>query len=168
VSARRPELDGTPPVTALRDYLNHYWIGNQITYQEKTSRRRRKQDEWLVFGTISLFALTLFAAIFHIVINRYHPFDLTPKEENILLLASITIPAVGGAFHGFGAQRQFRRHSERYRTMAGVLGEVRAEMTEATTLGQVREVAAETEQVMREENSDWFGVMRFHDMELIT
>ena len=33
---------------------------------------------------------------------------------------------------------------------------------------QVREVAAETEQVMREENSDWFGVMRFHDMELIT
>jgi len=52
--------------------------------------------------------------------------------------------------------------------MAGVLGQVRAEMTEATTLGQVREVAAATEQVMREENSDWFGVMRFHDMELIT
>ena len=119
-------------------------------------------------GTISIFALTLFAAIFHIVINHYHPFDLTPKEENILLLASITFPAVGGAFHGFGAQRQFRRHSERYRTMAGVLGQVRAEMTEATTLGQVREAAAATEQVMREENSDWFGVMRFHDMELIT
>ncbi len=168
VSARRPELDGTPPVTALRDYLNDYWIGSQITYQEKASRLRRKYDEWLVFGTISIFALTLFAAIFHIVINHYHPFDLTPKEENILLLASITFPAVGGAFHGFGAQRQFRRHSERYRTMAGVLGQVRAEMTEATTLGQVREAAAATEQVMREENSDWFGVMRFHDMELIT
>jgi hypothetical protein len=41
-------------------------------------------------------------------------------------------------------------------------------MTEAITLGQVREVAAATERVMREENSDWFGVMRFHDMELIT
>ena len=41
-------------------------------------------------------------------------------------------------------------------------------MTAATTLEQVREVAAATEQVMREENSDWFGVMRFHDMELIT
>jgi hypothetical protein len=33
---------------------------------------------------------------------------------------------------------------------------------------QVRDVAAATEQIMREENSDWFGVMRFHDMELIT
>jgi hypothetical protein len=52
--------------------------------------------------------------------------------------------------------------------MAGVLAEVQAEMTDATTIEQVRDVAAATEQIMREENSDWFGVMRFHDMELIT
>jgi hypothetical protein len=36
------------------------------------------------------------------------------------------------------------------------------------TLEQVQEVAAETEQIMHEESSDWFVVMRFHDMELIT
>jgi hypothetical protein len=41
-------------------------------------------------------------------------------------------------------------------------------MTDAATIDEVRKVAAATEQVMREENSDWFGVMRFHDMELIT
>ena len=41
-------------------------------------------------------------------------------------------------------------------------------MAETTTLEQVREVAAETERIMREEHSDSFGVMRFHDMELIT
>ena len=41
-------------------------------------------------------------------------------------------------------------------------------LADATTIEQIREVAAATEQVMREENSDWFGVMRFHDMELIT
>ena len=52
--------------------------------------------------------------------------------------------------------------------MAGVLAQVHREMADATTLEQVQKVAAETEQVMREENSDWFGVMRFHDMELIT
>jgi hypothetical protein len=52
--------------------------------------------------------------------------------------------------------------------MAGVLAQVQAEMTDAATIEQVREVAAATEQAMREENSDWFGVMRFHDMELIT
>ena len=49
-----------------------------------------------------------------------------------------------------------------------MLAQAKREMAEAITLGQVREVAADTEQIMREENSDWFGVMRFHDMELIT
>jgi hypothetical protein len=62
----------------------------------------------------------------------------------------------------------FRRNSERYRTMAGVLAQVRTDMSEATELKEVQEVARETERVMREENSDWFGVMRFHDIELIT
>jgi hypothetical protein len=52
--------------------------------------------------------------------------------------------------------------------MVGVLTQVQADMREATTLEQVRAAAAETERVMCEENSDWFGVMRFHDMELIT
>ncbi len=37
--------------------------------------------------------------------------------------------------------------------MAGVLAQVQAQMTDATTIEQVREVAA-AEQVMREENSD--------------
>jgi hypothetical protein len=52
--------------------------------------------------------------------------------------------------------------------MAGVLAQVRTDMSEATELKEVQEVARETERVMREENSDWFGVMRFHDIELIT
>ena len=82
-------------------------------------------------------------------------------------MVAISGPGVGAAFHGIGRQRQFRRHSERYRRMAGVLEQVQREMAEAVTLEQVREVAAETEQIMREENN-WFGVMRFHDMELIT
>ena len=167
VSARRPELDGTPPVTALRDYLNDYWIGSQITYQEKASRLRRKYDEWLVFGTVSIFALTLFAAIFHIVINHYHPFDLTPKEEKMscwppspsrrsavlstgsaLSARSAAIPNAIGPWRGTrpGTGRDDRSHHGR--TGPG---------------GRGRD-----EQVMREENSDWFGVMRFHDMELIT
>ena len=49
-----------------------------------------------------------------------------------------------------------------------MLAQMEDEMAKATTLEQVQDVAAETEQVAREENSDWFGVMRFHDIELIT
>jgi hypothetical protein len=52
--------------------------------------------------------------------------------------------------------------------MVGLLRQLRQELEDAGTLEELRQVAAETEQIMREENSDWFGVMRFLDMELIT
>jgi SMODS and SLOG-associating 2TM effector domain 1 len=164
VSARRPELDsGAPPVRALRDYLTHCWIENQISYQEKTSRRQHTIEHRLIRLTEFLFSVTLVAAFVHIFAGAIHGF-----WEHFIVVVSIAVPAFGAAVHGFSTQRQFRRHSERYRRMAGVLAQVQAEMTDATTIEQVRDVAAATEQIMREENSDWFGVMRFHDMELIT
>ena len=174
VTARRPELEAEPPVKALRDYLNRYWIGSQISYQEKASRKQRGFDDRLIRATELLFALTLVAAGVHIFAGQiFAAAPHTAREspgfwEEFLIVFSITVPAVGAAFHGFGTQRQFRRHSQSYRRMAGVLAQVQAHMIDATTIEQIREVAAETEQVMREENSDWFGVMRFHDMELIT
>ncbi len=173
--ARRPGLDdGPPPVGALRDYLKRYWIDSQVSYQEKTSRKQRRFDERLVRATELLFLLTLIAACIHIFGGHFfHAMGITSKDalkfwEELLVVVAITVPAVGAAFHGIGTQRQFRRHSERYRRMADVLVQVQHEMAAATTLKQVQKVAAETEQIMREENSDWFGVMRFHDMELIT
>jgi SMODS and SLOG-associating 2TM effector domain 1 len=174
VTARRPELEAEPPVKALRDYLNRYWIGSQISYQEKASSKQRGFDDRLIRATELLFALTLVAAGVHIFAGQiFAAAPHTAREspgfwEGFLIVFSITVPAVGAAFHGFGTQRQFRRHSQSYRRMAGVLAQVQAHMVDATTIEQIREVAAETEQVMREENSDWFGVMRFHDMELIT
>ena len=175
VMARRPGLDdGPPPVDALRDYLRRRWIDSQISYQEKTSRKQRRFDDRLVWATVSLFWLTLIVACIHIFGGHFfHAMGITREDsvafwEELLVVVAITVPAVGAAFHGIGTQRQFRRHSERYRRMADVLAQVQHEMAAATTLKQVQKVAAETEQIMREENSDWFGVMRFHDMELIT
>jgi hypothetical protein len=171
VSARRPALDDGPPqVKELRDYLNHYWIESQASYQEKTSGKQRTFDDRLARATESLFLLTLVAACVHIFGGLIFPTggDSPGFWEELLVVVAVTVPAVGAAFHGIGTQRQFRRHAERYRRMAGVLAQVQRDMAEATTLEQVREMAAETEQIMREENSDWFGVMRFHDMELIT
>jgi nucleoside 2-deoxyribosyltransferase len=172
VAARRPELRaGDPPVAALRDYLNRYWVESQISYQGKTSGRQHAWEHGLIRATELLFMVTLAAAAVHIFAGLIFSAPVKGRVgfwEGILVVVSITVPAFGAAVHAFSTQRQFRRHSERYRRMAGVLAQVQAEMTAATTMEQVREVAAATEQVMREENSDWFGVMRFHDMELIT
>jgi hypothetical protein len=164
VSARRPELDtAVPPVRALRDYLNRYWIHSQISYHEKTSRRQHTFEYRLIRLTEFLFLVTLVAAFVHIFAGT-----ILGPWERFLIVVSISVPAFGAAVHGFGTLRQFRRHGESYRRMAGVLSGLQAEMNDATTIEQIQDFAATTEQIMREENSDWFGVMRFHDMELIT
>ncbi len=48
------------------------------------------------------------------------------------------------------------------------LVQLRDQMNEAESLAQIRHIAANVERSMREESNDWFGVMRFHDIELIT
>jgi hypothetical protein len=167
VIARRPQLDAkSAPLDELRDYLKRHWIEGQISYQTRSSRQQRASDRWLAWMVRILFSVTLVAALVHSIGS--YIFTVPEGWKNALLIASITFPAIGAGLHGYGAQRQFRRHSERYRTMAGVLAQARADMAGATTIYQVQDVARETERIVREENSDWFGVMRFHDIELIT
>ena len=167
VMAHRPDMDPSPGVASLRDYLNQYWIGSQVSYHENTARRQRKWDERLVRATGLLFGITAVAAVLHMLGVGGHGAHES-HWATLLVVLSISVPAIGAAVHGIGAQRQFRRHSQRYSRMAGLLARLREEMSRAASLERVREVAAETERVMREENSDWFGVMRFYDMELIT
>jgi len=52
--------------------------------------------------------------------------------------------------------------------MANLLSQLREEMDVARSLEEIQVVARDVEHVMREENNDWFGVVRFHDVELIT
>jgi hypothetical protein len=52
--------------------------------------------------------------------------------------------------------------------MAGLLRQLESDMHRAQSLHWIHEIATDAERLMRAENSDWFGVMRFHDVELIT
>jgi hypothetical protein len=78
------------------------------------------------------------------------------------------VPAIGAAVHGIRTQSEFRRHCQRYQRMAGLLRQLDADMSRAVSITVIHKIAADAEHLMRAENSDWFGVMRFHDVELIT
>jgi hypothetical protein len=168
VVTHRPEIGtGSPEVASLRRYLSHYWIGGQIGYHQKAARRHRARDDALTRATALLFSFTLVAAVLHMAGIGEHGTHRTHLAL-LLVVASISIPAIGAAVHGISTQRQFRRQADRYQRMAGLLAQLQEEMDNAESVERVRQLAADTERVMREENSDWFGVMRFHDMELIT
>jgi len=50
--------------------------------------------------------------------------------------------------------------------MAHYLGSISARLGTAPDMETVRAIAAEAEDLMFDENRDWFGVMRFHPIEL--
>ena len=168
ITARRPEVRfGPADVAALRGYLSERWIGAQIRYHEATARRQGAWDSRLFAATGVLFLITAVAAFLHLLGWGEHHGDAT-EFGLLLIVLSICVPAIGAAVHGIRTQSEFRRHCQRYQRMAGLLRQLDADMGRADSIAMIHEIAADAEHLMRAENSDWFGVMRFHDVELIT
>jgi hypothetical protein len=168
IMARRPEVRLAPgDVVPLRDYLSERWIGAQIRYHENTARRQGGWDSRLFAATGVLFMITAVAAFLHLLGWGEHHGEAS-KFGLLLIVLSICVPAIGAAVHGIRTQSEFRRHCQRYQRMAGLLRQLDTDMGRADSVTGIHEIAADAEQLMRAENSDWFGVMRFHDVELIT
>jgi hypothetical protein len=168
VTALRPEVRlGPGDIGPLREYLCDRWIRAQIRYHEKSARQQGAWDGRLFAATGVLFAITAVAAFLHLLGWGEHAGEAS-ELGLVLIVLSICVPAVGAALHGIRTQSEFRRHCQRYQRMAGLLRQLEADLSRAQSIEWIHEIAADAERVMRAENSDWFGVMRFHDVELIT
>jgi SMODS and SLOG-associating 2TM effector domain 1 len=166
VTSRRPQLE-LADIQGTRRFLSRHWLENQVSYHSKLAKRHHRAEERIFRATGALFAVTMIAAILHMLRIG----DSAGHASNwplLFVVLSISIPALGAALHGIGAQRQYRRHADRCHRMSMLLGQLRVELDGANDIRTIQELAAETERIMREENNDWFGAMRFYDMELIT
>ncbi len=168
VTALRPRARiGPSDLGPLRDYLCDRWIAAQIRYHEKSAREQGRWDSRLFAATGVLFAITAVAAFLHLLGWGEHA-GKASELGLVLIVLSICVPAIGAALHGIRTQSEFRRHAQRYERMGVLLRQVAADLSRAQSIEWIHEIAADAERVMRAENSDWFGVMRFHDVELIT
>lgn len=168
VVARRPPVPLSPSdVPSLKQYLIDHWIRSQIRYHQKSARRQGTWETRLYLATSIIFGINLIAAVLH-MLGTGQDADRDTTWGLLLIVLSIGMPTIGAAVHGIRTQAQFRQHCQRYRRMAQLLEGLETKLQRARTLERIREVAIETERVMREETSAWFGVMRFHDIELIS
>ncbi len=166
VTSRRPALQA-PDLYSIRQFLSKYWLSHQINYHSKLAKRHGHSDNRIFHITGLLFGITMIAAILH-MLRVGDSATHTSYWPLLFVVLSISIPAVGAALHGLGAQRQYRRHADRCDRMSRLLGQLNQVLATAESIKSVQEVAVETERIMREENNDWFGAMRLYDMELIT
>jgi len=156
--------EGDVPV--LRDFLAEAWIDDQRAFYARAGKRSGTRHLWLGRTIGVLFApmvITLVLNSAKIIQSRsYDPFNWS----NIVVITSTSLAALGAALTGIRAHREYQSTARRFSQLEQYLQGLKERMVKAKNLTAVRRVAAEVEQVMLEENRDWFLVMRFHGFEL--
>jgi hypothetical protein len=148
-------------VGPLQRFLAESWIEDQIRYHRATSK---KCDRWHTYTRHAMLALFLVSVVFSIAhsVNwlggQHGPFGVWG-------FLSIGIPALIAGVGTFVAQREYQQHAIRYDQMARRLSQFKVKMESAENLLSVQELALETERVMRQENGEWFSVVRLHDLQ---
>jgi hypothetical protein len=167
VWGRRPQVEvSESAVEGLRRFLAEAWIQDQINYHRRMSRKHGMRHLRLSRTTEFLFGATVLAAVLHALGLGGGGSAEPVSWANLLILLAIAMPALGAAVSGIRDQRDYLRHSERFGRMAHYLQSTKMRMEAAPDIETVREIAAEAEGLMLEENRDWFVVLKFHDFEL--
>jgi len=165
---RRPSVPTTDEyMRQARDYLAETWIDDQARYHRRRSKDHEHHGRRFEITIFVLFLLAFAVALVH---TFSKPESIAERKSAgwIVIQLSIVVPVIGASVHGISTQREFRRHAMRYERMAKLLSDLARDMRMATDSQRIGQLAADAERLIRDENSDWFGVMRFHDVELIT
>jgi SMODS and SLOG-associating 2TM effector domain 1/SMODS and SLOG-associating 2TM effector domain 3 len=151
-----------PDLAALKRFLCDTWLEHQRDYHSRTSERHHRRDRVISRAVVLLFAATLIAAVVHAITRARGDWGAS------LTFLTIVLPALAAAMGGIREQREYQRSAERSRDMARDLEAAKQRMASAPDRSAVQAVAARTAVAVLGENRDWFGTMRFHEIELPT
>jgi putative Ca2+/H+ antiporter (TMEM165/GDT1 family) len=163
----RPRVDmAESDAEGLKRFLAKAWIEDQARFHSSTSAKYQWRHVRLGYITALLFVATFSVALLHAVGVGGDSSAKPLSWSNLLIFLAISMPALGAALSGIRAEREYLRNSERYGRMVHYLEDVGRRISAATNFETIRECAAQAENLMLEENRDWFLVMKFHDFEL--
>ncbi|HBW20619.1 MAG: hypothetical protein ACLPN6_28480 [Streptosporangiaceae bacterium] len=158
----RPRYQPPDDIGLLIEVLYEQWIKKQLDYHTTTSKTYRKRSNVMQAVAIGLFSLSAGAALLHSLGAGSRPAQPFRWWDFL----AIVIPAVGGAFAGYGAQRDYARHAERSRLFASRLEDARDKLLDARNLRDVQQAALGVSRLMREEAADWYSVVHSQELEL--
>jgi len=165
VWSQRPQVDlADSSVEDVRRFLVEAWIEDQSRFHRSAQRKYKARHLRLSLATTILFGATLAAAALHASGLAEHESAGPLSWADLLVVLAISMPALGAAVSGIRAEREYLGNSERYDQMARHLEGARERMLGARDIETVGIVAAEAENLMLEENRDWFIVMRPHEV----
>jgi hypothetical protein len=163
----RPETQLPPQLSEpLKRFVARALIGEQLAYHRRAAERYHRRATLLTRVSYALFGATLVAAVLHALQIGGHDTGGGLSWSSTLVFLAIGLPALGGAFAGLEAQRQYERGAERSRGMAHRLQEAQERLEAATSLDEVRALVQETERILLDESTDWLVTARFQGIKL--
>jgi hypothetical protein len=165
VWSQRPQVELPPSsVEDLRQFLAEAWVGDQANFHRSAHDKYRFRHLRLSRITEFLFGSTILAAVLHALGVGERGSVGSLSLSDVLSLLAISLPAVGAAVSGILAEREYMRNSGRYGEMVGQLEAARRRMEAGQDLEAVRAAAVEAENLMLQENRDWFVLMSPHEI----
>lgn len=149
--------------TALRMFVRERWIQNQIRFHEIKARESEKMSRWLERVGVVAFGLALAAAALHLFLSTIH----VESFEKILILAAISLPAVGAAIGGIRTHREYSRLAKRSRNMATNLRKLDERFASANDAETLETLLHESERLVLLETQDWLMLMSFAKLETV-
>jgi hypothetical protein len=144
----------------LRSVLAINWVGGQVAYHDKA-----KSFHGAAHRALNRSVQLLFASA--VAIAGIHALGLVGAgAEPALYAAAIIFPALAAALLAIEHQREYRRNEERSAEMSIRLLRARNVLADAKSLVQLRDEARLVEDMIMDENRDWFGLMRLRVLEL--
>ena len=167
VSSQRPSVEGPRDFGRLSTYLAAKWVDQQADYYMEATHSHKRQHDRLTGGIWALLVISVVVASLHIAGVGEGDRGEEESVGKALVVLSISLPACAAALGGIRELRDHRRHAERYERATRLLTAKSAKMRAARDPETIAAVAAEAARVMRDEGSDWFGVVRFEELDAL-
>ncbi len=150
----------------IKSYISEVWIGGQISFQQRYSRKHEQKNRMLERSGIYLFVIAMSFAFMHIVLSLTRDLGLhIDYLEEFLTLFALVIPPVAAALDGIRNQRGYSRNAMRSEGMIHTLEELQRRIEDVKTPEHLKQFLRETDRVMLHENQDWMMLMSTSDLE---
>lgn len=166
VASRRPPVESVPH-RDVAIFLADRWIEHQASYYQRSAKSHRRRHRQLTEAIWTILILSILVATFHLLGVGEGEHGSESRVGEVLVFLSISAPACAAALGGIRELHDHRRHAERYGRTARVLTTMGERMRSAGDGETTAAVASETARVIREEASDWFGVVRFEELDAL-
>ncbi len=163
--AKCPQALITPDIEPLKKFLLTAWIGDQVSYYNKTSEKHGKSHTIYKRTGETLFALTIVVATIDAT-GLGHSLRLDYSFlPGMLVSFAIILPTASAALAGIRFHREYQRNSERYAHMARYLTTISEQINMAQDMKALNGILEEANEMLFLENWDWRAAFWLRKME---